>query len=265
MANRTRSSLASLVKIYKHFSTNVAKKLDVQPTTVDAVLGAAASSLFANMVFLPLLSLALFVNYMAQHDFFSYDFFSEGVFGMKLFVVSMLIGLIVTSFGLFGSVVLLFAKKRGMSVPLVMIAIFLLLNTFFVLLLGLKLFDPESRIYVLFIFLLAIYLCIHFGVFLFSPFRKKMVLLLVLFVTSFGLVFSQPDVAERLLGTGLRSFGVGGQMPVEIYSEDGKVTGKLILLTPRYVYYKEDHDNELSLQSLDKLKKIHHISKSKGT
>lgn len=255
----------NLVEMYKRFTASVAEKLSVKSATVEGVLAAAASSLFANLVFLPLLSIALFVNYMAQHDFFSYDFFLEGVFGMKLFVVSMLIGLIVTSFGLFGSGLLLYARKRGRSVNKSLIVVVYIINAFFVLLVGLKFFDPESREYTLFIFLLAIYLCGHFGVFFFASFKFKVGSLVLLFVVSFWGVFSEQEFAEKLLSIGLRSFGVGGQIPIEIYSEDGKVTGTLILLTPKYVYYKEDHDKALSIQSLDKIKKIHHVSRNKGT
>ncbi len=244
-------------------SRSTAKQLGVSSRALRVFVSAAISSAFSNLVFLPLLSLVLFVVYMAHYRFFSYDFFAEGVFGMKLFVLAMLVGLVITSFGLFGSGILFYAKRRGTDVPWYMVGGVGLLNLLFLLLFGLTLFNPEGRVFVLFVLVVTFYLAVHFGVFFFAKLKAKVFLLVALFFVAFGLVAAQPELSAKLLGSGLRTFGVGGEIPIEVISEDGSVKAKLILLTPKYVYFIESDGGALSFQALDKVKKIRHVAQPK--
>lgn len=221
------------------------------------------SSAFSNLVFLPLLSLALFVAYMGHYRFFSYDFFAEGVFGMKLFVLAMVVGLVITSFALFGSGILFYARRKGADIPWYMVGGAGFINLLCLVLVGASLFNPDGRVFVLFVLVVTLYLAVHFGVFFFARLKAKVILLVSLFLVAFGLVASQPALSAKLLGNGLRTFGVGGEIPIEVISEDGTVKAKLILLTPKYVYFIENENDVLAFQALDKVKKIKHVVQPK--
>lgn len=200
---------------------------------------------------------------MAHHRFFSYDFFAEGVFGMKLFVLAMVIGLVITTFALFGSGILLYAKRKGSDIPWYVLAVAAFLNLLFLALVATRLFNPAGRDFALFVILVALYLAVYFGVFFFARIKAKVLLIVSLFFVTFGVIAASPDSSAKLLGNGLRTFGVGGEMPIEVFSDDGVVTGKLILLTPKYVYFKEEPAGQLSFQALDKVKKIRHVVQPK--
>ena len=224
---------------------------------------AVLSSSFSNLIFLPLLSLALFVVYMAHHGFFSYDFFSEGIFGMKLFVLTMIIGLVLMSFMLFGSGILLYARRKGATVSWLAVCGILILNIIFLIMMSASLFNPERRVFALSVLGVTLYLAIHFGVFFFAKLKVKIMLLFALFFFAFDLVATQPYAAAKLLGNGLRIFGVGGEIPIEVVSDDGVVKGRLILLTPKSIYFKEEPNDVLVFQALDKVKRIRQVKPAK--
>lgn len=200
---------------------------------------------------------------MAHHRFFSYDFFAEGVFGMKLFVLATIIGLVITTFALFGSGILLYAKKKGSNIPWHILAVAAFLNLLFLALVATSLFNPAGRDFTLLIIFTTLYLAIYFGVFFFARIKAKILLIISLFFVTFGVIAASPDSSAKLLGNGLRTFGVGGEIPIEVFSDEEVITGKLILLTPKYIYFKEEPVGQLSFQALDKVKKIRHIVQQK--
>lgn len=258
--------IRSRIRIAARFrlcSRAIAKQLGISPHSLSMFVSAGLSSAFSNLVFLPLLSLALFVVYMAHHQFFSYDFFSEGVFGMKLFVLAMVVGLLITSFALFGSGILLYARRKGADVSWYVIGVTAFINLLFIVMIGFALFDPKAQEFAFFMLIVTLYLAIHFSVFFFAKLKTKVMLLVALFFVTFGLVATQPDSSAKLLGNGLRTFGVGGEIPIEILSNDGIAKGKLILLTPKYIYFKEEPNGVLAFQALDKVNKIRHVVQPK--
>jgi len=264
MSNQSQSRSSLRINARLRLCTRaMAKQLGISSRSIRAITSAALSSAFSNLVFLPLLSLALFVVYMAHYRFFSYDFFAEGLFGMKLFVLAMVFGLLITSFALFGSGILLYAKRKGADVSWYMVGGAGFLNLLFLLLVAISLLNPKGREFVLFVLVVALYLAVHFGVFFFARLKAKVLLLVALFFVAFGLVASQPALSAKLLGNGLRTFGVGGEIPIEVVSEDGVVKAKLILLTPKYVYFLEEENDVLAFQALDKVKKIRHVVQPK--
>jgi hypothetical protein len=244
-------------------STLLAKQLGIKSEHVRLFASAALSTLFSNLIFLPLLSLALFVVYMAHYRFFSYDFFAEGVFGMKLFVLAMVFGLVITTFALFGSGILLYAKNKGSDIPLYVLVGAAALNLLFLALVITSIINPVTRDFALFIILVTVYLAFYFGVFFFARIKSKVLMIVTLFLVTFTMISVSPSSSAKLLGNGLRTFGVGGEIPIEVFSDDGVVTGKLILLTPEFVYFKEELTGQLSTQALDKVKKIRHVVQPK--
>lgn len=182
---------------------------------------------------------------------------------MKLFVLAMVIGLVITTFALFGSGILLYAKRKGSDIPWYVLAVAAFLNLLFLALVATSLFNPAGRDFALFVILVALYLAVYFGVFFFARMKAKVLLIVSLFFVTFGVIAASPDSSAKLLGNGLRTFGVGGEIPIEVFSDDGVVTGKLILLTPKYVYFKEEPAGQLSFQALDKVKKIRHVVQPK--
>ena len=87
---------------------------------------------------------------------------------MKLFVLAMVIGLVITTFALFGSGILLYAKRKGSDIPWYVLAVAAFLNLLFLALVATRLFNPAGRDFALFVILVALYLAVYFGVFFFA-------------------------------------------------------------------------------------------------
>jgi len=241
----------------------MAKQLGVSSRSIRIFVSAALFSVFSNLVFIPLLSLALFVVYMAHYGFFSYDFFAEGLFGMKLFVLAMVVSLVVISLSLFGSGILIYARRNGAAISRGVFRTAVAINILFLLFVIISLFYSKDIGFGLLVLAVTFYLACHFGVFFFACIKKKLLLLAILFLIVFGLIATQPALSIQLLEIGLRTFGVGGKIKIEVVSEDGLVNAELILITPKYVYFVEENSGVLAFQALDKVKKIRHLVQKK--
>lgn len=182
---------------------------------------------------------------------------------MKLFVLTLVVGLFITSFALFGSGILLYARRKRADIPWYAVGITAFINLLFLVLISTALFNPKGQEFAFFVLIVTLYLAIHFSIFFFAKLKTKVILLVALFFVAFGFVASQPELSSKLLGIGLSTFGVGGEIPIEVLSDDGIVKGKLILLTPKYIYFTEEPSGVLAFQALDKVNKIRHVVQPK--
>ena len=74
------------------------------------------SSLFSVFIVVPNIALLIFLVYMAEYDFFSYDFFVEGIFAMKWFFITTVIFISVLSIVIYSPLLLYcLYKKRGFN------------------------------------------------------------------------------------------------------------------------------------------------------
>lgn len=224
--------------------------LNISKDALRKIFSAAISSLVMNSIFLPLLTTALFVSYMANYDFFSYDFFSEGLFGMKLFILSMVATTVLTSFALFGSALPIYAKFKGKEVSKASIVVPLIINIVFIVIIGVVVVGTGNYEFPVFMVFLSGFIIVHFGVSIFGNFKQKVVFIGALFGLSFTIVFGQPEYSAKLLGNGLRAFGIGGEIPVELTTEkDRKREVKLLLVSPQNFYFLNE-SNKTSVISL---------------
>lgn len=70
------------------------------------------SYILSTFFLVPNITMIMFLIYMAEYNFFSYDFFTEGVFGMKLFFVTTSLFLVITSLAVFSPVLLIIGKIK---------------------------------------------------------------------------------------------------------------------------------------------------------
>ncbi|XKF15856.1 hypothetical protein LL947_01425 [Halomonas sp. BLK-85] len=223
-------------------------EISLKPIQI-VVRGVVAFMTAAWIGFLPFY---LFVIYMHQNKFFSYDFFVEGVFGLNTFVVAAAILLIFMSLYFYGFV--LFAKlglqeqkeKEENSfriITWVFILVSILMHGAFF---DLSLRNNKPYLVLWFMSISAIF-CMFFYSFVGHGFKKSLQNWLspVLFVAaSIFLPFLKQDITSEVVSMGLRSFNMGGGKSVQIKETTSVAPdklderGKLILLTPKNAYIK---------------------------
>lgn len=200
----------------------------------------------------------VFLIYMWENGFYSYDVIGEG-FSLSIFFYANLILLVVISLFMFGSVTTtMLTWKNLLSKPekrekaafeaFVSNLPFSIINAIvFFSLLYLMFLAEEKGIY-LFIILVSVIvvaLITSLAVGTASFYFK-----VVVFVT--GLMYSLPllnsEKASILLADGLRFFGAGNQS-VQLVSTNNqspfKVEGELVFLSPEYVYLKMEEKGSL--------------------
>lgn len=194
----------------------------------------------------------LFVIYMHENKFFSYDFFVEGVFGLNTFVVSTALLLVFLSLYFYGFI--LFAKlgiqqqkeegKNGYRFITWMSILFSVFmhGVFFELSLA-----NDKPYLIIWLMGISVLFCAFFYTFVGRGFKKSLQNWLspILFVAaSIFLPFFNQDVTSEVVSMGLRSFNMGGGKSIQILDksqnkqETLEETGKLILLTPENAYIK---------------------------
>ncbi|MFO3706966.1 hypothetical protein ACI6Q5_18800 [Xanthomonas codiaei] len=180
----------------------------------------------------------LFVILMSEYDFFSYDMFRLGGFGMTVFYATAELMLIVMSMALFGIFVPLTACLKKGRKPWSELIFFLIVNSFCWLLLSVKFFNngwqTERHLLPLIVAALtALYIsaALHAS----RRFKIRSAIAMIAVLTSFAVFYPKDMVG--LLANGLRAYGVGGELPVQIVYENGTTTkGKLVFLSPENAY-----------------------------
>ncbi len=198
----------------------------------------------------------LFVLYMYERGFFSYEFFIEGVFGLKAFFLTMVILIVMISVYLYGFLVLSrwayisYVKSGKLSWDIrVVLWISLALAGFFHLwLFSISLALDNPSLYASFTtmaFILASYAC---------SFIKKSkregatnwIPSAVFLFVSFSLPIFNTDSVAMALETGLKNFNVGGGKSVVVFDNENKETvkGSLLLWAPEFVYIESSKEGK---------------------
>lgn len=214
----------------------------------------------------------VFLIYMWENGFYSYDVIGEG-FSLSIFFYANLILLIVISFFMFGSVtttmltwknLLSSPEKKGDAVVVALMSNlgFIILNSFiFISLLYLMLLADDKGIYffVILVSIVVVSLITALAVGTASFYFKVVIL-----VT--GLMYSLPllnsEKASILLADGLRFFGAGNQ-GVQLISTNTQspfqIDGELVFLSPEFVYLKgKEKDKLMIIPRHDSLNIIYH-------
>ncbi|WP_375748579.1 hypothetical protein [Vibrio sp. HN007] len=254
------------MKIIQIFKVNywlltgkIAKIFNLSAKVLRSIVSALISNYFFNIIFFPLLGYSMLINYMAVNDFFSYELVSESLFAVNIFVMTMIAGLMLTMFAVFGSAIFAFsnfASGEKKFAPLSAYWPLLLINIIFGFIVAYPIIFTEDKTFPLFVLAISAYLAVHYTLFLFGTLKLKLLSLGVLLLLSIGGTFSQQELSSRVFANGLRAFGVGGSIPMTLYDD---VTPKgseveVLLITPKAVYFKQN--NATGLIPIDKVKKL---------
>lgn len=207
-----------------------------------AAMVGLSSIFFANI---PLL---LFLVYMAHHGFFSYDFFSDGVFGLKVFFFLTSIFVVVTSLAIFAWIVPLIERWKTGIFSIWTFLGFAIFNVFvcFVVLLAM---DDIDWLRVVFVTVIGFFITCHIAFLIYAePADQWRSLVSVIFVVTM-MSLRGGEQASSVLSSALKVYGVGGGVEVLLESTRSDVkplTGKLILLSPDYIYIKRSGSDEVS-------------------
>lgn len=196
----------------------------------------------------------LFLIYMLNERFFSYDFFSDGVFGLRAFLFVLLVLLLVAAFYLWGFILLAKMACIEYSKPerkqyntyriftYIALAAPLLLHAI-IYIVGVEA-NNEVRVYSFsllgFIFVIAVTSLVG------SNLLKKFInwipsLIFILLSATIPVINS--DITADLIRIGLIRFNVGGGVQAKVFSTNNPseiiYEGKLLLLTPNNAYFRE--------------------------
>ena len=205
------------------------------------VLWKTLSYLTSSVIVLPNITLAMFVIYMGENGFFSYDFFTQGVFGMKLFFFTTMAMMVVSAAVLWGPAFVVYARRRGKDIPRFFqaIVVFVAMIAWIVVLEKLIYQSSVDAKRVYFSLGVSLILGFHLGVLIFLNAKQQFISLLVITSSILYISLNWSEQAEKVIGIGLVKFGMGGDLPIEITdAQTQNVTyGTLKLITPEKIYF----------------------------
>lgn len=188
---------------------------------------------------IPNITMVMFLIYMGEYDFFSYDFFYEGIFGMKLFFLTTSLFLLITSISLFSFVLLFSAKCNGEKIEckLWFGSVSLTLLSVFFLFFGFN-YDVDIK-RVVFVIVLCLAIISHVSILIYHTVKRQFISLGVIAFVIIYLSTVFPSQSSGVISIGLRAFGVGGDLPITISNaQSGALTtGKLKLISPKFIYF----------------------------
>lgn len=252
--------IIQIIKVnYWLLTGKTAKMLNLSAKILHSIISALVSNYFFNIIFFPLLGYSMLINYMAVNDFFSYEIVSESLFAVNIFIMTMIAGLMLTMFAVFGSAIFAFSNFASGEKKLAPFSVYwplFLMNLIFGFIVIYPIIFTEDKTFPLFVLAISAYLALHYTLFLFGTPRTKVLSLGALLLISIGGTFFQQELSSRVFANGLRAFGVGGSIPMTLYDDVTPKGSKIevLLITPKAVYFKQD--NATGLIPIDKVKKL---------
>ncbi len=215
-------------------------------------------SILLSSILLPNIILLFFTIYMKTNGFFSYDFFIDGIFGMKLFFLFTIGLMALTAIAFAGSIFGIIGQYKD-KIKLkdywffILINIVMLIATISAIISGKMTFDRF-----IFIYIISIILVLHFSFIVFFNAKTQFISLLFGFIIIIFILIQLPKETSNLLAHSLKSFGIGGKLNATIYlnQESNKTNGSLIFLSPKFIYLKLDHNQEINIYPINNIKYI---------
>jgi hypothetical protein len=200
----------------------------------------------------PNITMIMFLIYMGEYDFFSYDFFTEGVFGMKLFFVTTAFFLVITSLAVFSPVLLIVGKikQKKIDKQFYVISFFFTIITW--LLLIVKAFSGGDIPKALFILGMCAVIIAHISVLMFFKAKAQFISLGAITFCIVFMSLNWPTQSSKVISIGLQAFGSGGDLPITITNaQSGIITkGKLKLISPKFIYFTPSMEEGVASYSL---------------
>lgn len=106
--------IQQIKQTYWLLTDKTATTLNMGADALHSIISTLVSNYFFNIIFFPLLGYSMLINYMAVNDFFSYEIVSDSFFAVNIFVMTMVSGLMLTMFAVFGAAIIAFSNyARG--------------------------------------------------------------------------------------------------------------------------------------------------------
>jgi len=210
------------------------------------------SYILSSFFLVPNITMAMFLIYMGEYNFFSYDFFSDGIFGMKWFFLTTSFLMTVGALAIFSPVLILVGKikKAKIDVSLCVMSMLFSLISWYLIILSITEGKDLPRIgYALAICFIII---AHVSVLLFFRAKLQFISLGVIAIGIVFISFNWSAQSAQVMSLGLKAFGVGGDLGIKITSaQSGMVTsGRLKLITPKYIYFTPTEGTGVATYSL---------------
>jgi len=208
-----------------------------------------AVSFLISSIYFANLPVILFLVYMHEHRFFSYDFFEKGVFGMKVFFLLFVVMILITSLGLFAFVIPLIgwkAKKRldvGDLIGALLVSLFMWVVAIATYI-SAESVNLERLGYVSTVSLLVAF---HVGVLLYCKPRTQFISWLLFATLSLVLTFKMEAAVANVVGTALNGFGSGGNICVVVNANGQEMRGTALMVSPEYIYFRQGGGSSIAV------------------
>lgn len=244
---------------YEICTRNLAQALGMSVEAVRHTIKALFSSFIFSSIYFPILGYVMLLVYMAEYDFFSYELVSTSFFAVILFMQAAIAGLIFAAFGLFSAPLCWYASRRGFNISSKEYWPLILVNVLFFAVLVLVALVANEIGFAFAVFLICAGIAVFYAVFLTGGLKLKTIAVAGLFVFTLGGSFLAPSVASGIFSSGLRVFGVGGNIPVVIRDEASPngFEANLVLVTPTSVYFMfKDQPGFVPLSKLLRVQRV---------
>lgn len=224
--------------------------------TKSAGIGYRLLSVTLSVIFFAVYSKVIFVLFMAEQGFFSYDLMASGTIGIEIFFFTTELMLVFIALLAVGSLILIlkawWRRKATLNDAIAFTGAAVIHAAFWR---GLwpTLSQVSEKDFPAWILLLALSLiiCFHLSVLLYRPPKSGVRSLLFIIFVLTSLTFVAREQMVDLLKFGLKAFGVGGEIAISVQmngNEDSPTKkGKLLFLSPEHAYVVFDGENELSI------------------
>lgn len=202
--------------------------------------------------FFALYSQAVFILFMGNEGFFSYDMLVNGVVGIGVFFLAT--ELIIVTFAVSAVGAMIPALRwwyRG-SLDWVHVVVLGVANLYVILgVAGALSRSRQDWMIWLVIFAVSILVCLQIGTLIHGTAKDSLRSLVIVLVCLVGVTAVAHKETVALLEFGLKHFGVGGNVPVTLkleHSVEAKtVDGHLVFLSPENAYVVLDGDRRVSI------------------
>jgi hypothetical protein len=230
------------------------KTLDLTPHEVKNTAWRILSFL-ASSTFISLMPVLLFLAYMLENNFFSYDFFEKGVFGMKAFFWLLALSLLAISLVLFSPIFpisekLIKGKENNWA-----IIISLLVSGCFWLIIFILIFSRENSNWEILFYIGAIglFIVIQINSILHAKPPVQFMTLTLIIIMTLYLTFNLRTSAAEMIGLALKAYGSGGNICITITDTQNSynLKGRLILAAPDYLYFQRNEHTSITSIRVD--------------
>jgi len=217
------------------------------------------SAILSSFLFTNILPIFMFIIYMKEKAFFSYDFFIGGLFGLNVFffftvLLILTFSLVVTSslFFLTGIIIKKFKKIRLEKSDFFLLIFSLLINIL-IIYIFIELSDKNKTKfqfdYFIFLSVLSTIISIHFAIVVHAKAKYSIFSLIFFFVLIVQIFVVESKKTADIVGYGLKLFN-SGEKYIEIKNINNNfiTSGEMLLLSPENVFITTKENNQTSIK-----------------